>query len=153
MIETIIEISTWIIAIMLFYFFGIRANSREALLGFLFMQVITWPIGFLVTELKLISYPVRFLEYSSKSSFTFEYLAFPVVAGLYTVYYPKYSSKLKKIIYSLIIVSLLTGVEVILEKYTDNIEYLKWSWQLSWITMFVSLHITYGLSKWFLKKF
>ncbi|MBO1515068.1 CBO0543 family protein [Metabacillus bambusae] len=151
MIELIIETLSWIIAILLFYFYGLRTKYREAILSFLFMQFITWPLGFVVAEMKLISYPVRFFEYASRSSFTFEYFIFPVVAALYTVYYPKNSSKIKKVFYSFLIVSVLTAAEFILERYTDNIEYLKWDWYWSWLTMLVTLQIAYHGTYWFIK--
>lgn len=96
MIEVFIEITSLLVAILLFYFLGLRFKYREAILAFLFMQVFTWPFGYIVAELELISYPSRFFKDVSKSSFTFEYLVFPVVAGLYAAHYPKNSSKRKK---------------------------------------------------------
>lgn len=153
LLEVIIETFAWILAIILFYLFGIKVNLRIAIIGFLFMQAITWPSGYIVTEMNLISYPVRFFDYASKSSFTFEYLVFPVVSGLFSVYYPKKSSKLKKITYTFVIVSTLTIAEIILERYTDTVEYLNWTWYLSFITMFISLHVSNFLSYWLVKKF
>lgn len=147
-----IETTSWIIAIILFYFFGLRLKSCEAILSFLFMQAITWPLGFVVAEMKLIAYPVRFFEYASRSSFTFEFFVFPVVAALYSVHYPTNSTKFIKVAYSCLVVSVITIVEVILESYTDTIEYLQWSWYWSWFAMLASLQLSYRCSSWFLKK-
>lgn len=151
MLETIIIFSAWIIAILLFYFLVPVSNYRLAILGFLIMQTITWPLGFIVSEFQLISYPIRLFDYAARTSFTFEYFVFPIVSAIYNLYYPR-SSILKGILFTCVIVSGLTGVEVILESYTDNIEYRHWEWYYSWISMFITLYIALGIWKWFQKK-
>lgn len=151
MIDITILIVSWIIAIVLFYFLVAASKLREAILGFLSMQVLTWPLGYLVVELNLIRYPVRVFETATQSSFTFEFFVFPIVSALYNLYYPR-DSKVAGFLYTAIIVSVLTGAEVILEKFTDTIEYINWEWYYSWISMFIVLYISYGIWKWFLNK-
>ncbi|WP_077618167.1 CBO0543 family protein [Bacillus sinesaloumensis] len=151
MIDITILIVSWIIAIVLFYFLVAASKLREAILGFLSMQVLTWPLGYLVVELNLIRYPVRVFETATQSSFTYEFFVFPIVSALYNLYYPR-DSKVAGFLYTGIIVSVLTGAEVILEKFTDTIEYINWEWYYSWISMFIVLYISYGIWKWFLNK-
>ncbi|MDF0727108.1 hypothetical protein PY093_10315 [Cytobacillus sp. S13-E01] len=141
MLETIIEILAWIVGIMLLFCVP-KSKRREAFISILVMQVFTWPLGFIVTELKLVSYPIRFFEYATSSSFTFEYFIFPVISALFNIYYPKERSFLQVLTYTSVIVSLLTIGEVILELYTDNIQYLNWDWYWSWLSMFVLLHLS-----------
>lgn len=141
MLETTIEIVAWLIAIILFYLLIPKSKKREALLSIFVMQMFTWPLGFIVADLKLISYPVRFFEYATTASFTFEYFVFPVVSALFNQYYPKNSSYIKVFIYTSVIVSIITIGEFILEAYTDNIHYIHWDWYWSWLSMFVLLHI------------
>jgi hypothetical protein len=143
LLETIIELLSWFIGIMLLYFCVPKSKNRQALLGMLVMQMFTWPFGFLVAEFELISYPSRFFADATTASFTFEYFLFPVISALFNIYYPKKGSFLKVFTYTSVIVSLLTTGEFILEVYTDNIEYLQWDWYWSWITMFMLLHISY----------
>lgn len=146
MLEKIIEVLSWVIGILLFYFLVPKPKRRKAFISLLVMQMFTWPLGFIVAELKLISYPARFFEYATSASFTFEYFVFPVISALFNLYYPNKPSILRALTYTSIIVSLLTISEVVLEKYTDNIEYLQWDWYWSWISMFVLLHISYRIS-------
>lgn len=148
-VEILIEIVSCFLAIILFYFFIPKIKYREAILGFLIMQVITWPLGFIVVELNLIEYPVRIFKNATKTSFTFEYLVFPIVGSIFNIHYPNNSSFFKKLIYSGSIVSVITLVEVLIEKFTDNIEYINWEWYISWITMCLSLHLSYLGYKWF----
>lgn len=143
MLEKTIEIVSWLIAILLFYFLIPKSKRFEAVLSIFVMQMFTWPLGFIVAELKLISYPSRFFEYATTASFTFEYFVFPVVSALFNQYYPKNSSYIKVFLYTSVIVSLITIGEFILEIYTDNINYINWDWYWSWLSMFVLLHIAY----------
>jgi len=151
LIEIIILLSSWIIGILLFCFLVPVSKLRLAIIGFLIMQTITWPLGFLVSEFNLISYPVRLFDDAARTSFTFEYFAFPIVSALYNLYHPR-KSKLRGLLFTSIIVSLLTGIEVILERYTDTIEYINWRWYWSSISMFITLYISLGIWKWFNKK-
>lgn len=150
MIENIILLSSWIIASFLFYFLVPISKFRVALLAFLIMQAVTWPLGCIVSEMKLISYPIRLFEYAERTSFTFEYFIFPIISAIYNLYYPR-NSYFSGVIYTSIIVSVLTGAEVILERYTDTIEYLNWKWYWTWTSMFLTLYISFGIWKWFLK--
>jgi hypothetical protein len=143
LIERIVELSSLLIGILLFYFFVPKSKYRKAFLSLFIMQSFTWPLGFLIVELKLISYPIRFFEFATTASFTFEYFLFPVVSALFNINYPKRSSFLKVLTYTSVIVSILTINEVLLEVYTDNIEYLNWDWYWSWVSMFTLLHISY----------
>ena len=151
MLEILIIITVWMIGILLFYLFVPVSKIRLAVLGFLIMQSITWLLGFLVSEFNLISYPVRLFEFATRTSFTFEYFAFPIVSAIYNLYFPR-NSKLGGLLYTCIIVSILTGIEIILENYTDTIDYVNWRWYLSWISMFITLYLSLGIWKWFIKK-
>jgi len=146
LLEIIIETVSWIIGILLLLFLVPKEKTRLAFLSILVMQAITWPLGFITVELRLLSYPVRFFDYATTSSFTFEYFLFPIVSALFTIYYPKKPSFLRILIYTSAIVSSITLGEVILEKYTDTIEYLHWEWYWSWISMFIVLHIAKKLT-------
>jgi hypothetical protein len=97
--------------------------------------------------MKLICYPSRFFEYATTANFTFEYFIFPIVSALYNLYYPKKASLLKGVTFTGVIVSILTFNEVILESYTDTIEYLHWEWYWSWVSMFILLNISYRVFK------
>ena len=150
MLEAWIEAGAWMGAAILFFIFVPMRKLRLALLGFFIMQTFTWPFGYMVIEFDLISYPKHFFADVSKTSFTFEYFVFPVTAAIFNLYYPK--KRLIGLLYTSVVVSILTGGEVILEKFTDNIEYHGWKWYWSWITMFLTLQMAYWVWNWILGK-
>jgi hypothetical protein len=152
-IENIIEISSCIISIGLLFFFVPKNKFREASLCLFSMQSFTWILSGITVQLKLISYPVRFFSYAFRTSFTFEYIVFPIVSVLFNLYFPRKKTKLIKIIYSLSFPSVIIIGEIIAEKYTDNIEYLKWNWFYSWSSMLITLLLAYGYYRWFFKKY
>ncbi|MFC0470328.1 CBO0543 family protein [Halalkalibacter kiskunsagensis] len=86
---------------------------------------------------------------SNKSSFTFEYFAFPVITVFFNLYYPKKNKFFIKFLYYFFYLSLLTGLEFIAVKYTKTIKYICWKWYWSTITMGISIFISRLYFKWF----
>lgn len=148
-IEHIIEIVSWVITICLLCIGVPKHKYHEAQVSFFFMQTLTWVFGGVVVELHLISYPVRFFHHAFRTSFTFEYFVFPAVSALFNIYFPKKGTYINKTLYLVSFPSILTISEVLLEKYTDNIEYMKWSWFWSWLTILLSLYASYKYCQWF----
>ncbi|MEH7120972.1 CBO0543 family protein [Neobacillus vireti] len=151
--EQIIELSSCIIALVLLFFCVPKSKIREATLSLFFMQSLTWILSGIIVELKLIAYPVRFFSYAFRTSFTFEYIIFPVISVVFNLYYPRKGTLLNKISYTIAYPTVLIIGEVIVEKFTDNIEYLHWNWFFSWISMLVTLNIVYSFYKWFFRKY
>lgn len=151
LIEYIILISVWMVSFLLLYLCVPKVMYREAQVSFLFMQALTWFSGGIVVEMHLIRYPVRLFTHAFQSSFTFEYLAFPVISVLFNLYFPENKSWVKKALYVLTFPTILTIIEVPLEKYTDTLEYQHWNWVLIWGTRLIALYISYLYYKWFFK--
>lgn len=148
-----IEISSCVISVGLLLFLVPLRKLREASLSLVIMQSLTWILSGVTVQFKLIEYPVRYFSYAFRTSFTFEFIIFPVFSILFNLYFPKKGSKLRKSIYSLSFPSVLIIFEIIIEKYTDNIEYIKWNWFYSWVSMLITLLLAYGYYRWFFKKF
>ena len=151
-VENMIETAVWIIGILLLYFGVPKKKYREAQVSFFIMQTLTWFFGGLVAEFNLVTYPVRFLNHAFRTSFTFEFFAFPVLSVLFNLYFPKNASWKKRGMYIFSFPSIMTFIEVLLEKYTDTIEYINWSWFFSWITILITLCISYLYYKWFFNR-
>ncbi|MCM3692192.1 CBO0543 family protein [Neobacillus niacini] len=152
-VENMIEISSCVISVGLLLFLVPLRKLREASLSLVIMQSLTWILSGVTVQFKLIEYPVRYFSYAFRTSFTFEFIIFPVFSILFNLYFPKKGSKLRKSIYSLSFPSVLIIFEIIIEKYTDNIEYIKWNWFYSWVSMLITLLLAYGYYRWFFKKF
>ncbi|MBI0580026.1 hypothetical protein IEC97_21945 [Neobacillus cucumis] len=141
----------WVVSTGILFFIP-KHKIRLAVVAFLFNQIITFLIGLVVVELRMIEYPVRLFASINRTSLTFEYYAFPVVCAAFNVWYPKSRGNLFQLGYYVGYSSLLTILEVMIEKYTHLIKYLHWEWYISWITIGVALFITRLFCTWFFAK-
>jgi hypothetical protein len=149
--DTLIIITGWVITIVLLLIFIPKEKIRQAFLVFMFKQLITWLVGLVVVELRLIEYPVRSFAYASKTSFDFEYFIYPAFCVLFNLNYPEGKSFVRRSLHYVYFCSGLTAVEVLVEKNTDILEYLHWAWYTTFITLFLTFFISRQFYKWFFK--
>lgn len=126
-----------------------RGKWREASIAFSFQQFVTWSLGLIVVELHLIEYPFRELAEVNGSSFLFEFLVYPVIGIFFCLYYPLKSTNWKKISYISIFATAITIPEVIIEKYTDLIEYIHWDWYVTWSSVYATLYLLWVFYRWY----
>lgn len=150
--EKIIEISSWVVMAILLMVFVPLNRIREALVVFFFKQTITWYFGTLVVQYGLIKYPVRFFPKATNTSFTFEFFVYPAICILFNLYFPFDKSYLWQIFYFVCFASAITVFEVMLEKHTNLIKYIKWSWFLTWITLLITFAMSNVFYRWFFFK-
>jgi hypothetical protein len=129
-----------------------KKKIRLAVVAFLFKQVITFLIGLVVVELGLLEYPVRFFSSINRTSFTYEYYVFPVTCAVFNVWYPNSRSTFIQLGYYVAFSSVLTIIEVFIEKYTDLINYIHWEWYITLITLYLSFFMTRLFCVWFFAK-
>jgi hypothetical protein len=129
-----------------------KRERRLAVVAFLFKQVITFLIGLVVVDLGLLEYPIRLFASINRTSFTFEYFAFPVICAAFNVWYPNGRSPLVQLGYYIGYTSVLTIIEVIIEKYTKLIKYIHWEWYITWISIGLSFFIVRLFCVWFFAK-
>ena len=141
----------WLLTIGMLFIFIPRDKIREALVIFLFKQLITWIIGLLVVELGLIEYPVRSFANASWTSFDFEYFIYPAICVVFNLHYPVGKKPLKQLMHYVNYCSAITFVEVLIERYTDIIEYIHWEWYVTWITLFITFYVSRRFYLWFFK--
>jgi hypothetical protein len=142
----------WIAAILLLLIFTPRDKIREAMIIFMFKQVLTWMFGLLVVELRMIEYPIRELPYATRASFGFEYFIYPATCVVFILRFPEDGSWLKKLGWYLFWPTWMTIVETILERHTNLVHFIHWTWYWTWITLLMTFYIARVYYKWFLKK-
>lgn len=150
-IEWWILLSVYAIATGILFFVP-KNKIRLAVVAFLFQQIITFLIGLVVVELGLLEYPVRLFASINRTSFTFEYYAFPVICAAFNVWYPNDRSTIIQLGYYAGFSSVLTIAEVLIEKYTYLIKYIHWEWYITWSTICLSLFIARLFCVWFFAK-
>jgi hypothetical protein len=118
---------------------------REWIVVFLFKCVVDFVWGSAVVSLKMIEYPVRLLPKYYETCIFFEIWIFPALC----VWYNQVTREqgLRGILmYSLLFSAGITAIEYPIEKYTDLIRYIDWTW----FTTFYTLNITFLLSRSFM---
>jgi hypothetical protein len=141
-----------LITIGLLFKFIPKNRIRHGIIAFLFLQVITWLFGLLVVEMGLIKFPVRFFK-KYKGSFSFDYFIYPAVCAIFNVNYPENKNKLIKFLYHFFYAGIITLGEVLIERYTNLIKYVKWKWYWSFITMGLTNYSSRLFYRWFINGF
>ncbi|NMC57343.1 MAG: hypothetical protein GYA50_09005, partial [Eubacteriaceae bacterium] len=113
----------------------------------------TWILGLTVVQLGLIEYPVRFFPYATRTSFTFEYFVYPSICVIFNLYYPNGKSRFRQFMHYFYFCTAITIIEVLIEKYTDIIKYLHWTWHVTWITLFITFFLSRKFYVWFFSKY
>jgi len=147
--DVLILVAVWVATIIMLILFIPKNKIREAQLIFLFKQSITWLVGLLVVELRLIEYPVRLFKYANKTSFTFEYFIYPAISTVFNINYPVGKSNIRKFMHYFSYCTAMTVLEVLCVKYTNIIVYLHWTWYVTWITLFITFFISRKYYLWF----
>ncbi|OCA88499.1 hypothetical protein A8F94_24415 [Bacillus sp. FJAT-27225] len=131
-----------------------RSRAREAWVNLLFLQVITWPAGLFVVEMGWIDYPIQLFDgknHYNRTSLTFEFFVFPIVAIIFSLYFPRVG-KLGAMIYYVCFTGFFTIIEAILEKTTRLVDYHEWTWYWTFITVNIALFINHKYYQWFKQK-
>lgn len=140
---------TWVSLSFLLVWLVPGDKIREASLIFLFKQLLTWLFGVVVAELGLIQYPVRLFKKAIKTSFDFEFFAYPAICVFFNLFYPFGDSIIVQIAHYALYTTGITVFEVLLERYTNLINYIKWKWYWTWITVFITFMASNFFYRWF----
>jgi hypothetical protein len=153
-LERWILISVVVVSILAIIILIPRNRAREAWVLFLFLQVITWPAGLVAVEMGWIEYPIQLIKgvnQYNRTSLTFEFFLFPVVAILFSLYFPKvrwYGA----VIYYVCFAGFFTMIEALLERTTKLVEYNGWRWYWTLITVIISLFFNHKYYLWYKQK-
>lgn len=140
-LEAVILIAVPIISLLSLIFVPKNMAFRAQFI-MAFVQFPAWILGVLVVQFGLIKYPYRELWTVNRTSFIFEYLVLPIMCVHFYVHFPKYSSRLTKLIYYIVVTLMFTIVEYFVERYTLILNYT--GWKLHWT--FISVCFIFWLS-------
>lgn len=149
--DRVLLISINLITAVILVFAVPKDKLREAIVIFLFKQTMTWSFGLLVVEWGLIEYPIREFVKASATSFSFEYFIYPSLCVLFNLHYPN-RNRWKKLGWILVFPTVMTIVEVIIERNTELIRYIHWNWYWSWITLWLTFMISRVYFVWMYKQ-
>ncbi|WP_027086905.1 CBO0543 family protein [Cohnella panacarvi] len=119
-----------------------RQHYRLAMVAFLTTQFMTTILGHVVVDSGALAYPVREFAEINRTSFIYEFLAYPMICALFNVYYPANPNRLLQIGYFVLYSSVLTIIEVVIERYTKLIDYIQWNWFWTWGSLLIVFTVT-----------
>lgn len=149
--EIIILSSAWIVVTLMLFLFIPKNKLREAIAIFFFKQFLTWIIGLTVVQFGLIEYPVRLFANATKSSFSFEYFFYPSICVIFNLHYPERKGRLREFMHFFYFCSIMTFFEVLAEKYTNILEYIHWTWYITWITLYITFYLSRKFYIWYFR--
>lgn len=133
-------------------FFIPKPKRRQAQFIFIFVQFPTWLLGLMAVETGLLQYPVHELAGANSTSFVFEYLILPIYCIHFNMIFPEDAAVMPKLLFYGAASGLLTGVEVIVERYTDIIDYIGWTWPMTFLSVAFILWLSRIMTNWFFSK-
>lgn len=136
-IELIISIISTVIGLLLLIFIVDWRYFRDWVVVFLYKSMLDSFWGVIVVKGNMLKYPMRQLPEYFQTSILFEWWIFPILCVLYNQVTRERG--LPAILYFAILFSAgMTAIEYLLEKYTQLIEYLHWSWFATFATLTVT---------------
>jgi hypothetical protein len=134
MMEKVILRLLLVLGLSTFPFWLRKPPVKDWLLIFLAKTFVANLMDSILVQQKRISYPVRFLKKTFKTSILFDYLLFPIASVLYNqiTYRSNLFSTLGKVLFFTIP---MTVVEYRLEKKTKLITWKRWTWYHTFLTL------------------
>lgn len=149
-VDVLVLILMWVIGLLSFIFFTPKNRKRRFILAFFICQTLTWLDSLLLVKFHLIAFPVREFPKASDLLLTVNYFFIPLLCGFYIISKPK-RNYFVRLVYLSIWVTGTVLLIVLLEKYTNLIEYIHYAWYWSWLDFFGVYTISKGLYQWFFK--
>ncbi|GFZ81245.1 hypothetical protein GCM10008018_28600 [Paenibacillus marchantiophytorum] len=128
-----------------------KRHRRKAQVAFLFQQFLTWILGLIVVQNGWLSYPLRELKHNF-TSLTFEIMAYPTIAVYLNIFYPAGKRLGLRILYIVAYPAGITLLEIVIETYTELIDYHSWSWYWTFLSTWVTLHLSLIFNRWFFRE-
>ena len=144
-VEMFISLAAAVITLLLLIFAVDWRYFRDWVVVYLFKSLLDFVVSSPTVEHHLLEYPNRLLPNCYDTSLLFELWVFPVLCILYNQ--TTREKGLSAILgYALLFSAGITVIEYLLELHTNLIRYIQWSW----LTSYVTLTITFLLSRGFI---
>ncbi|HET7580204.1 MAG TPA: CBO0543 family protein [Bacillales bacterium] len=127
-----------VLGVFLFLYSLRKPPRKDWLLAFFITSYCSSILRVIVVEKHLLDYPVGLFEKYFHTSPLYEFLLLPVVS-IYYYQFTYRSGWVAMFVTGLVAASALTCTEVIFEKYTPFVHYITWTWQASFLSIFLLL--------------
>lgn len=152
LMERLILIAMWLFGFVAFILFIPRKEWRKGFLAFLMFQAVIWLCDMPSFQFELLSAPVREFPKATDLPLTIDYFFYPV---LFSIFYVKKREKGRpwsRISSFFVWISVITLLDVVIERYTGLLEYKLLTWYGMWIYMGFLFYVSQVLCNWFFKE-
>ncbi|WP_453995843.1 CBO0543 family protein [Bacillus nitroreducens] len=145
--EFVILLILWMIGIIGFFALIVRKDVRRGILAFLLFQAVIWFFDMFVFKYGLLYAPVREFPEAHEFPLTIVYFFHPLLFSIFYVY-----KRLNfNFIYFSIWISSITLFDVVIEHYTDLLEFRSMTWYGLWVYFGFLYYASNICCDWFYK--
>ncbi len=132
LLEHWIFLATWVLGIIGFLLFIPRKDRRVGIMAFMIFQALIWLCDMPAFKFNLLSAPVRILPKATNLALTINYIFYPVLFSIYYVHRRVKGNLWSKFLYFFVWISAVTLLDMVIERYTDLLEYGFLTWYGMW---------------------
>jgi hypothetical protein len=151
LVERLILLAMWLFGFIGFIVFIPRQYRRKGFLAYLIFQAIIWLCDMPSFQLGLLSAPVREFPKATDLPITIDYMFYPVLFSIYYVNKKVNSSEKSKWIYFFTWTTAITLYDLLIERFTDLLEYEILPWYGMWIYIVFLFYVSQICCNWFYK--
>ncbi|MFP7298963.1 CBO0543 family protein [Neobacillus niacini] len=149
--EHMILVAMWLFGIIGFFLFVPRKDWRKGFLAFLMFQAIIWLCDMPAFKYDLLRAPFRELPKAADLPLTIDYFFYPVLFAIYYVHRKIGASLIVRFTYYFVWVTAAALFDIVLERYTDLLEYEILKWYGMWIYIGFLFYVSQVCCNWFFK--
>ncbi|MFZ7946083.1 CBO0543 family protein [Neobacillus sp. 19] len=149
--EFYILIAIWLFTIIALILFIPRKDRRRGFLAFLMFQAVIWLCDMPSFKLGLLSAPVRELPKATDLPLTIDYFFYPSLFAIFYVHRRVKGSLAFRLTYFFVWISVITLIDIVLERYTDLLEYERITYSGMWIYIVFLFYVSQACCNWFFK--
>lgn len=149
--EHFILLLMWLFGFIGFILFVPKKDWRKGFLAFMMFHAIIWLCDMPAFKYDLLRAPVRELPKAADLPLTIDYFFYPVLFSIFYVHRRVNGSPGSRITYFLVWVSAASLLDIVIERYTDLLEYEFLTWYGMWMYIGFLFYISQVCCNWFFK--
>jgi hypothetical protein len=149
--EYLILLLMWLFGFIGFILFVPKKDWRKGFLAFMMFQAIIWLCDMPAFTYDLLRAPVRELPKATDLPLTIDYFFYPVLFSIFYVHRRVNGSLGSRITYFFVWVSASSLLDIVIERYTDLLEYEFLKWYGMWMYIGFLFYISQICCNWFFK--
>ncbi|MFJ8256640.1 CBO0543 family protein [Peribacillus asahii] len=151
LMEHLILVAMWLLGFVGLILFIPRKNRRKGLFAFMMFQAIIWLCDMPAFKYGLLSAPVREFPKATDLALTINYFFYPALFSIFYVHKKVKGSLWSRFTYFFVWISIITLFDIVIERYTDLLEYGLLTWYGMWIYIGFLFYVSRVCCNWFFK--